>query len=60
MDEIWKDIPGFEGWYQVSNLGRVKRVKKVHWNHGNREFTLVYEFRKSVKYQQKCFSNISK
>lgn len=22
--EIWKDIPGYEGQYQVSNLGRVK------------------------------------
>ena len=27
MEEIWKDIKGFEGIYQVSNLGRVKRVK---------------------------------
>lgn len=27
MNEIWKDIEGFEGLYQVSNLGRVKRVK---------------------------------
>lgn len=26
-NEIWKDIPGYEGWYQVSNLGRVKRLK---------------------------------
>lgn len=26
MSEIWKDIPGFEGLYQVSNLGRVKRL----------------------------------
>lgn len=26
MEEIWKDIEGFEGVYQVSNLGRVKRV----------------------------------
>ena len=26
MEEIWKDIEGFEGLYQVSNLGRVKRV----------------------------------
>ena len=26
MSEIWKDIPGFEGMYQVSNLGRVKRL----------------------------------
>lgn len=26
MKEIWKDIEGYEGIYQVSNLGRVKRV----------------------------------
>lgn len=24
MQEIWKDIPGYEGLYQISNLGRVK------------------------------------
>ena len=34
MTEVWKDIQGYEGWYQVSNLGRVKRLKKVHCNHG--------------------------
>ena len=30
MEEIWKDIEGYEGLYQVSNLGRVKslRVKR--------------------------------
>jgi hypothetical protein len=27
MEEIWKDIEGFEGLYQVSNLGNVKRLK---------------------------------
>lgn len=26
MDEEWRDIQGYEGLYQVSNLGRVKRV----------------------------------
>lgn len=26
--EIWKDIPGYEGLYQVSNLGRVKAPPK--------------------------------
>lgn len=26
MKEFWKDIEGYEGIYQVSNLGRVKRV----------------------------------
>lgn len=29
MEEIWKDIPGYEGMYQASNLGRVKSLK---WN----------------------------
>lgn len=23
MDEVWRDIPGYEGFYRVSNLGRV-------------------------------------
>jgi hypothetical protein len=28
-NEIWKDIPGFEGSYQASNLGRVKSLNRV-------------------------------
>lgn len=24
MEEVWKDIPGYEGYYQASNLGRIK------------------------------------
>lgn len=28
MEEIWKDIEGFEGLYQVSNLGRIKSFHK--------------------------------
>lgn len=28
MIELWKDIEGYEGLYQVSNLGRVKSLKK--------------------------------
>lgn len=35
-EEYWVDIKGFEGWYQVSSFGRVKRLKKVHCNHGKR------------------------
>lgn len=27
MKEIWKFIPGFEHHYQISNLGRVKRLQ---------------------------------
>lgn len=28
MNEIWKDISGYEGLYQVSNLGRVKSLSR--------------------------------
>lgn len=27
--EIWKDIPGYEGLYQVSDMGRVKSLKRA-------------------------------
>lgn len=27
--EIWKDIPNYEGYYQVSNMGRVKSLNRV-------------------------------
>lgn len=29
MEEIWKDIKGYEGLYQISNNGRVKSLLKV-------------------------------
>ena len=29
MQEIWKDIPNYEGIYQVSNLGNVKSLDKI-------------------------------
>ena len=34
MEEIWKDIPNYEGLYQVSNLGNVRNKKtKKHLFH---------------------------
>jgi hypothetical protein len=33
--EIWKDIPNYEGHYQVSNLGRVRTLKTKHKNNNN-------------------------
>lgn len=29
MDEIWKDIQGYEGLYKVSNMGRVKSLERT-------------------------------
>ena len=29
MKEIWKDIEGYKGFYRISNLGRVKSLKRL-------------------------------
>ena len=46
MKEIWKDIEGYEGKYQVSNLGRIKSLERKN-SRGNqiREkiFKLIYD-----------------
>lgn len=31
--EIWKDINGYEGIYQVSNKGRVRSLDRKVWNY---------------------------
>lgn len=31
MSEHWKDVVGYEGYYQVSNKGRVRGLKYVFW-----------------------------
>jgi len=37
MEEIWKDIPGYEEFYQVSNLGNVYKKDRAqkHWQGGS-------------------------
>lgn len=32
MEEIWKDVPGYEGIYQVSNLGNVRSIDREFVN----------------------------
>lgn len=52
MDEQWRDIPGYEGIYQISDQGRVKslvskgRILKLHLWGGNRP--------NAPKYYQLC------
>lgn len=36
--EIWKDIPGYEGLYQVSSLGNVKSLERYVINRGYNMF----------------------
>lgn len=43
MKEIWKDIKGYEGYYQISNFGRVKSVERMVCNHKSGSTRLVQE-----------------
>lgn len=47
--EIWKDIAGYEGKYQVSNFGRIKSLSRLCFN------GKVY-FLKKEKILKKCFN----
>ena len=44
--EVWKDVPGYEGLYQVSNMGRVKSLERYKNNHSKKQ--LVPEIIKSI------------
>lgn len=38
-NEIWKDIHGYEGYYQISNLGRVKSVPRwIYYSDGRKYY----------------------
>ena len=44
MQEIWKDIKGYEGLYQVSNFGRVKSIERMIKNRKCEEVIKVPSF----------------
>lgn len=41
--EIWKYVKGYEGYYQISNLGRVKSVERYVWWPGLNCYHLLKE-----------------
>lgn len=47
MKEIWKDVKGYEGYYQVSNLGRVKRLKVLKSRVNKNGYRLVNLYKNS-------------
>lgn len=58
MKEIWKDIPGFEGYYQVSNCGRVRSQSRTIINSDNQLF-LKERMRKLKKSKEGYLEGIS-
>lgn len=58
MQEIWKDIPEYEGLYQVSNLGRIKSLeRKVNKQTSIRVVNeRILKLLKGKKYMQVCLS----
>ncbi len=48
MNEEWKDIIGYEGLYQVSNLGNVKSLPKVHYNQFGAKITYKEKLLKPI------------
>ena len=40
MSEIWKDIEGYEGLYQVSNRGRVKSLERIVMRKNGRPYSV--------------------
>lgn len=39
-EEIWKDVVGYEGLYQVSNLGNVKRLRFINGKYNFEKVTI--------------------
>lgn len=48
MEEIWKDIKGYEGWYQVSNLGRIKSLERTFVRNNGAPFKVRERILKST------------
>lgn len=46
--ELWKDIPGYEDQYQISNMGRVKSLARSYVTGGGRLVVLPESMRKQT------------
>ena len=54
--EVWKDIPGFEGRYQASNLGRIRSIQDNHGKY-KEQIRSTWISSKGYKYVQLFIKN---
>lgn len=55
MNEIWKPVPGYEGRYEISNLGRIKSLNYLH-NTGREH---ILKPRKTSKSDKKAYLRVT-
>ena len=48
IEEVWKDIPDYEGYYQASELGHIRGLDRVIINSFGRQKTIKGEIIKPV------------
>lgn len=58
LNEVWKDIPHYQGLYQVSNLGRVKALARKRINHSGGEW-IQPECIMSISYTADGYEKVS-
>lgn len=59
--EIWKPIPGYEGYYEVSDLGNVRGVERMRINkHGGFAFQKACKIKPSLTEDGYCQIRLSK
>lgn len=56
MNEIWKDIKGYENLYQISNMGRVKSLDRIDNNNHHKKEQIL----KIKEYKGYCYIKLSK
>lgn len=55
MEEIWKDVLGYEGLYQASNLGRVKSLDRVvKHNYGGTAIKKGKVLKQKISHKTRC------
>lgn len=60
MKEEWKDIPGYEGLYQVSNLGRIKSLTKWNGHKYVKNEHIINPYKHSINNKKKYFRSVIK
>jgi len=58
-DEVWKDIKGYEGVYQVSSLGRVRSLPRKVWNY-TKQGRIMSPYKKKNGYLQLSLNGFGK